>query len=125
MIKISCADTTFSVAMLSTVGTFYSLFPLSLIFVSHRFVEATMLRIQSLEGKKKAFNTCSSHVTVVSLLFGPVISMYMQSSATNPQHKNKLMSLCNSLVKESIIDFTVRGNPHTEMVPPFLIHVVF
>ena len=88
MIKMSCADTTFSVAMLSTVGTFYSLFPLSLIFVSHRFVEATMLRIQSLEGKKKAFNTCSSHVTVVSLLFGPVISMYMQSSATNPQHKN-------------------------------------
>lgn len=125
MIKISCADTTFSVAMLSTVGTFYSLFPLSLIFVSHRFVEATMLRIQSLEGKKKAFNACSSHVTVVSLLFGPVISMYMQSSATNPQHKNKLMSLCNSLVKESIIDFTVRGSPHTEMVPPFLIHVVF
>ena len=125
MIKMSCADTTFSVAMLSTVGTFYSLFPLSLIFVSHRFVEATMLRIQSLEGKKKAFNTCSSHVTVVSLLFGPVISMYVQPSATNPQHKNKLMSLCNSLVKESIIEFTVPGNTHTEMVPPLLIHVVF
>ena len=77
MIKMSCADTTFSVAMLSTVGTFYSLFPLSLIFVSHRFVEATMLRIQSLEGKKKAFNTRSSHVIVVSLFFGPVISMYV------------------------------------------------
>lgn len=78
MIKMSCADTTFSVAKLSTVGTFYSLFPLSLILVSYRFVEATMLRIQSLEGKKKAFNTCSSHVIVVSLFFGPVISMYVQ-----------------------------------------------
>lgn len=125
MIKMSCADTTFSVAMLSTVGTFYSLFPLSLILVSYRFVEATMLRIQSLEGKKKAFNTRSSHVIVVSLFFGPVISMYVQPSATNPQHKNKLMSLCNSLVKESIIEFTVPGNTHTEMVPPLLIHVVF
>ena len=123
---MSCADTTSSVAMLSIVGTFYSLFPLSLILVSYRFAEVTMLRIQSLEGKKKGFYTCSSHVIVVSLFFGPVISMYVQLSATNPQDKNKLMSLCNSLVKESVvIDFTVPGNPHTEMVPPLLIHVVF
>lgn len=70
MIKMSCADTTFNVAMLSTVGTFYSLVPLSLILVSYRFIVATVLRIRSSEGKKKAFNTCSSHVIVVSLFYG-------------------------------------------------------
>ena len=102
---MSCADTTFSVAMLSIVGTFYSLFPLSLILVSYRFAEVTMLRIQSLEGKKKGFYTCSSHVIVVSLFFGPVISMYVQPSSTNSQDKNKLMSLFYSLVTPMLNPF--------------------
>ena len=47
MIKMSCADTTFNVAMLSTVGTFYSLVPLSLILVSYGFIVATVLSIRS------------------------------------------------------------------------------
>lgn len=103
MIKMSCADTTFNVAMLSIVGTFYSLVPLSLILVSYGFIVATVLRIQSSEGKKKAFNTCSSHVIVVSLFYGPVISMYVQPS--NSQDKNKLMSLFYSLVTPMLNPF--------------------
>ena len=105
MIKMSCADTTFNVAMLSVVGTFYSLVPLSLILVSYGFIVATVLRIRSSEGKKKAFNTCSSHVIVVSLFYGPVISMYVQPSSTNSQDKNKLMSLFYSLVTPMLNPF--------------------
>lgn len=105
MIKMSCTDTTFNVAMLSIVGTFYSLVPLSLILVSYGFIVATVLRIQSSEGKKKAFNTCSSHIIVVSLFYGPVISMYVQPSAANSQDKNKLMSLFYSLVTPMLNPF--------------------
>ncbi|XP_074204396.1 olfactory receptor 2B11-like [Camelus bactrianus] len=105
MIKMSCADTTFNVAMLSIVGTFYSLLPLSLILVSYGFIVATVLRIRSSEGKKKAFNTCSSHIIVVSLFYGPVISMYVQPSATISQDKNKLMSLFYSLVTPMLNPF--------------------
>lgn len=105
MIKMSCTDTTFNVAMLSIVGTFYSLVPLSLILVSYGFIVATVLRIQSSEGKKKAFNTCSSHIIVVSLFYGPVISMYVQPSAANSQDRNKLMSLFYSLVTPMLNPF--------------------
>ncbi|XP_006215449.1 olfactory receptor 2B11-like [Vicugna pacos] len=105
MIKMSCADTTFNVAMLSIVGTFYSLLPLSLILVSYGFIVATVLRIRSSEGKKKAFNTCSSHIIVVSLFYGPVISMYVQPSATISQDKNKFMSLFYSLVTPMLNPF--------------------
>ncbi|XP_048203293.1 olfactory receptor 15-like [Perognathus longimembris pacificus] len=105
MIKMSCVDTTFNVAMLSIVGTFYSLVPLSLILVSYGFIVATVLRIRSSEGKKKAFNTCGSHVIVVTLFYGPVIIMYVQPSATNYQDKNKLMSLFYSLVTPMLNPF--------------------
>ncbi|XP_004694795.1 PREDICTED: olfactory receptor 2B11-like [Condylura cristata] len=105
MIKMSCADTTFNVAMLSIVGAFYSLVPLSLILVSYGFIVATVLKIKSSEGKKKAFNTCGSHVIVVSLFYGPVIIMYVQPSAANSQDKNKLMSLFYSLVTPMLNPF--------------------
>ncbi|XP_010634637.1 olfactory receptor 15-like [Fukomys damarensis] len=105
MIKMSCADTTFNVAMLSIVGTFYSLVPLSLILVSYGFILASVLSIQSSEGKKKAFNTCGAHVLVVSLFYGPVISMYVQPSSTNSQDKDKIMTLFYSLVTPMLNPF--------------------
>ncbi|KAL1785221.1 olfactory receptor 2B11-like [Sigmodon hispidus] len=105
MIKMSCANTAFNVAMLSIVGTFYSLVPLSLILISYGFIVATVLRIRSSEGKKKAFNTCGSHVVVVTLFYGPVISMYVQPSSSNSQDKNKLLSLFYSLVTPMLNPF--------------------
>ncbi|XP_062954242.1 olfactory receptor 2B11-like [Cynocephalus volans] len=105
MIKMSCVDTTFNVAMLSIVASFYVLVPLSFILVSYGFIVATVLGIRSSDGKKKAFNTCGSHVIVVSLFYGPVISMYVQPSATNTQEKNKLMSLFYSLVTPMLNPF--------------------
>uniref|UniRef100_A0A8C2WAA4 Olfactory receptor n=1 Tax=Chinchilla lanigera TaxID=34839 RepID=A0A8C2WAA4_CHILA len=105
MIKMSCVDTTFNVTMLSIVGTFYSLVPLSFILVSYAFIVASVLKIKSSEGKKKAFNTCGAHVMVVSLFYGPVISMYVQPSATKSQDKNKIMSLFYSLVTPMLNPF--------------------
>ncbi|EDL84529.1 olfactory receptor 1664 (predicted) [Rattus norvegicus] len=105
MIKMSCANTAFNIAMLSIVGTFYSLVPLSLILVSYGFIVATVLRIRSSEGKKKAFNTCGSHVVVVTLFYGPVISMYVQPSSSSSQDKNKLLSLFYSLVTPMLNPF--------------------
>ncbi|XP_004647842.1 olfactory receptor 2B11-like [Octodon degus] len=105
MIKMSCVDITFNMTMLSIVGIFYSLVPLSFIFVSYAFIIASVLRIKSSEGKKKAFNTCGSHVMVVSLFYGPVISMYVQPSATNSQDKDKIMSLFYSLVTPMLNPF--------------------
>ncbi|XP_020010874.2 olfactory receptor 2B11-like [Castor canadensis] len=123
MIKMSCADTTFNVAMLSVVGTFYSLVPLSLILVSYGFIVATVLKIRSSEGKKKAFHTCGSHVIVVSLFYGPVIIMYVQPSATNSQDKNKLVSLFYSLVTPMLNPFvyTLRNKDMKGAMRRFLI----
>ncbi|VFV29029.1 olfactory receptor 2b11-like [Lynx pardinus] len=105
MIKMSCVDTTFNVTMLSVVVTLFTLIPLSLILVSYGFIVATVLRIRSSTGKKKAFNTCGSHVIVVCLFYGPVMCIYVQPFGTNSQDKNKLMALFYSLLTPMLNPF--------------------
>ena len=52
--------------------------PLCLILVSYACIRHAVFKIKSSEGRKKAFGTCSSHLVVVFLFYGPGISMYLQ-----------------------------------------------
>ncbi|XP_030043873.1 olfactory receptor 2K2-like [Microcaecilia unicolor] len=52
--------------------------PFLLTLISYVFIISTILKICSREGKSKAFSTCSSHLTVIILLYGSVLGVYMQ-----------------------------------------------
>ncbi|XP_056425610.1 olfactory receptor 6B1-like [Hyla sarda] len=51
--------------------------PFVLVVISYICVFTTILGISSVKVKKKTFSTCSSHLTVVSLYFGALITIYM------------------------------------------------
>ncbi|XP_059002712.1 olfactory receptor 6K2-like [Mustela lutreola] len=53
-----------------------------LIFLSYVGIVTVILRIQSADGRRKAFSTCVSHLTVFLLFFGSVALMYLRFSAT-------------------------------------------
>ena len=53
-----------------------------LIFMSYIGIVAVILRIHSTEGRRKAFSTCISHLTIFLLFFGSVALMYLRFSAT-------------------------------------------
>nr|XP_010592856.1 olfactory receptor 2T10-like [Loxodonta africana] len=69
------------------------LIPLSLILPSHILIFLAVLHRNSLEGGNKALATCSSHLCVVSLSFGPAILVYMipGSSMTPKLNQSPLM----------------------------------
>ncbi|XP_044124853.1 olfactory receptor 6B1-like [Bufo gargarizans] len=81
LLKLSCEDTsngefTFSVISWSlTLGCFF------LILISYAFIIQSVLKIPSVEGQNKAFNTCASHLTVVLIFNGTIIFMYIRPNS--------------------------------------------
>ncbi|KAG8549079.1 hypothetical protein GDO81_022809 [Engystomops pustulosus] len=81
LLKLSCEDTsrgefTFSVISWSlTLGCFF------LILISYAFIISSVLKIPSVEGQNKAFNTCASHLTVVLIFNGTIIFMYIRPNS--------------------------------------------
>ncbi|ELV12859.1 olfactory receptor 1A1 [Tupaia chinensis] len=75
LLKLSCSDIHFNVKIMNIgVGVFSV--PLLCIIISYVRVFSTVLRVPSTKGVLKAFSTCGSHLTVVSLYYGTVIGMY-------------------------------------------------
>ncbi|XP_075042063.1 olfactory receptor 2AP1-like [Mixophyes fleayi] len=97
LMKITCNDTSvleiiFLIQGLSTIV----LIPLILTFVSYIFIIFTILRIQSVSGKRKAFYTCSSHLSVVILLYVTLVSQYLTPTSDDTLNAKKLFSLFNT-----------------------------
>lgn len=54
--------------MVAVVGAVFLI-----LLVSYGHIAATVLKIRSVEGRRKAFHPCASHLTVVTLLFGTAL----------------------------------------------------
>ncbi|XP_045629600.1 olfactory receptor 1A1-like [Ursus americanus] len=77
LLKLSCSDTYFNVKMMYLGAGVFSV-PLLCIIFSYVQVFSTVLRVPSTKGVLKAFSTCGSHLTVVSLYYGTVMGMYFR-----------------------------------------------
>nr|XP_002816627.2 LOW QUALITY PROTEIN: putative olfactory receptor 2W6 [Pongo abelii] len=98
LIKMACADARAVEMLAFAFAVLMVLLPLTLILVSYGYIAAAVLRIKSAAGRWKAFNTCSSHLTVVSLFYGSIIYMYMQPGNSSSQDQGKFFTLFYNLV---------------------------
>ncbi|KAM4641730.1 olfactory receptor 6C1-like [Discoglossus pictus] len=95
--KITCSETLIMKVFIFTVGLFGPfLIPFCLTFISYVFIITTILRMRTSTGRRKAFNTCSSHLTVVILLYVILICQYIKPSTMESLESNKLFSLFNT-----------------------------
>ncbi|KAM9697717.1 olfactory receptor 2A5 [Dama dama] len=97
VLKLACADTRLNQAVIFAASVLVLVGPLGLVLLSYARILAAILRIQSGEGRGKAFSTCSSHLCVVGLFFGSAIVMYMAPKSRQPQEQQKILSLFYSL----------------------------
>ncbi|XP_012865184.1 PREDICTED: olfactory receptor 149-like [Dipodomys ordii] len=96
MLKLACADTS-SLELVGLVSV--GLMPLScflLILASYSCIVGSILRIRSAEGRRRAFSTCSAHLTAILLSFMPVVLIYLQPTP-NPW-LNATVQVLNNLV---------------------------
>nr|XP_003475722.2 olfactory receptor 2A5 [Cavia porcellus] len=97
VLKLICADTRLNQIVIFAASVFILVGPLCLVLVSYIQILGAILRIQSGEGRRKAFSTCSSHLCVVGLFFGSAIVMYMAPKSRHPAEQQKILSLFYSL----------------------------
>ncbi|XP_042554977.1 olfactory receptor 6C6-like [Dipodomys spectabilis] len=69
------------------------LFTFSLVALSYSFIIKTILKFPSVQQRKKAFSTCSSHMVVVSITYGSCIFMYLKTSAKDRVTFIKIIAL--------------------------------
>uniref|UniRef100_A0A8D2CN01 Olfactory receptor n=1 Tax=Sciurus vulgaris TaxID=55149 RepID=A0A8D2CN01_SCIVU len=69
-----------------------------LTLVSYVFIVSAILRIPSTAGRRKTFSTCGSHLAVVTIYYGTMISMYVRPSAHLSPDINKIISVFYTVV---------------------------
>ncbi|XP_052567878.1 olfactory receptor 5B12-like [Peromyscus californicus insignis] len=98
LLALSCSDTSVSEMVIFFVVGFNALFSIVVILISYLFILITILRMHSSEGRQKAFSTCASHLTAVSIFYGTVIFMYLQPSSSHTMGTDKMASVFYTMV---------------------------
>ncbi|EHH57248.1 hypothetical protein EGM_06842, partial [Macaca fascicularis] len=89
VLKLACADISINVISMVVANMIFLALPVLFIFVSYVFIIATILRIPSAEGRRKAFSTCSAHLTVVVIFYGTILFMYAKPKSKDPLGADK------------------------------------
>ncbi|XP_036916320.1 olfactory receptor 1440-like [Sturnira hondurensis] len=98
LLILSCSDTFFFQVLISVLTVIFGLASVLVIMISYGYIVATILKITSAEGRFKAFNTCASHLTAVTLFFGSGIFVYMYPNSGDSRSQNKLASVLYTVV---------------------------
>ncbi|XP_075865349.1 olfactory receptor 1L3-like [Microcebus murinus] len=78
VLKLSCSSTFVNEVVTMTEGLASVMAPFLCILISYLKILISVLMIPSAAGKRKAFSTCSSHLTVVTLFYGSVSYVYFR-----------------------------------------------
>lgn len=93
VMKLSCADTTLHDIVNFIISSLVIVVPMGLVFVSYVLIISTILKIASAEGRKKAFATCASHLTVVIIHYGCASIAYLKPKSENTRDQDQLISV--------------------------------
>ncbi|XP_005402606.1 PREDICTED: olfactory receptor 139 [Chinchilla lanigera] len=98
LFQLSCSSIYLNGQLLFVGATFMGVIPMILISVSYAHVAAAVLRIRSAEGRKKAFSTCGSHLTVVCFFYGTGFFSYMRLDSVSASDKDKGIAVFNTVL---------------------------
>ena len=114
LLKLSCSDTGINELVIFIMGGLILVIPFLLIVMSYARIVSSILRVPSTRGIRKAFSTCGSHLSVVSLFYGTVIALYLCPSAKNSTVKETVMAMMYTVVTPMLNPFIYKLQQHRE-----------
>ncbi|XP_028377147.1 olfactory receptor 7A17-like [Phyllostomus discolor] len=105
MIQFACSDTFLNdMAMYLATGLLAG-GPLAGILYSYSKIVSSIRAIPSAQGKYKAFSTCVSHLSVVSLFYGAVLGVNFSSAGTHSSQSIAVTSVMYTVVTPMLNPF--------------------
>ena len=102
LLLLSCSPTTLNNIMILMADVYFGVVNFLLTMISYSFIIASILRIRSAEGKKRAFSTCSAHLVVVILYYSTVIYTYLQPGSGSSYENGKVVALLYTAVSPTL-----------------------
>ncbi|XP_074838685.1 olfactory receptor 10A4-like [Carettochelys insculpta] len=111
VLKMACADTSKNEIMVFIVSVVFIMGPFLLIILSYVRIISTIFKMPSAEGRRKAFSTCSSHLTVVTLFYGLALITYLGVKSSSTSESDQIIALMNIIVSPALnpIIYTLRN----------------
>ncbi|KAM7241759.1 hypothetical protein CapIbe_006230 [Capra ibex] len=98
LLKLSCSDTHTNELVIFVFGIIMGISPLTCILLSYICIFWAVFKISSAQGKWKAFSTCGSHLTVVTLFYGTIFAVYLQPASPTSSQKDMAAALMCGVV---------------------------
>ncbi|XP_021538891.1 olfactory receptor-like protein OLF4 [Neomonachus schauinslandi] len=105
MIQLACSDTFPNNMVMYFAAMLLGGAPLAGVLYSYFKIVSSILGISSAEGKYKAFSTCASHLSVVSLFYCTGLGVYLSSAATQNSHSSTVASVMYTVVTPMLNPF--------------------
>ncbi|XP_061444122.1 olfactory receptor 6Y1-like isoform X3 [Rhineura floridana] len=98
LLNVSCTDSSMAELADFILALMVIMVPLCIVVTSYIYILSTVLKTPSAQGRKKAFSTCSSHLTVVVLFYSTTLFTYARPKAMYAYNSNKVVSVLYTVV---------------------------
>nr|XP_060489564.1 olfactory receptor-like protein OLF4 [Panthera onca] len=105
MIQLACSDTFLNDMVTCFTTVLLGGAPLAGVLYSYSKIVSSIRGISSAQGKYKAFSTCASHLSVVSLFYCTVLGVYLSSAATQSSLSSATASVMYTVVTPMLNPF--------------------
>uniref|UniRef100_A0A8D1JFM9 G-protein coupled receptors family 1 profile domain-containing protein n=1 Tax=Sus scrofa TaxID=9823 RepID=A0A8D1JFM9_PIG len=105
LVQLACSDTFLNNIMMHVGAGLLGGSTLTGILYSYFKIISSICRISSAQGKHKAFSTCVSHLTVVSLFYCTSLGVYLSSSTTHSSQSSATASVMYTVLTPMLNPF--------------------
>ncbi|XP_069890863.1 olfactory receptor 5P6-like [Dipodomys merriami] len=93
LLEVACSEDSVLILLSTFSAGSILVVTVIVIAISYIYILITILKMRSTEGRHKAFSTCTSHLTAVTLLYGTVIFIYVMPKSSYSTDQNKVISV--------------------------------
>ncbi|XP_056425751.1 olfactory receptor 1G1-like [Hyla sarda] len=93
VIVLSVTDLTSRNIVMFFEAVFISLVQFLLTIISYTYIFSAISKIRTSAGRMKAFSSCTSHLIIVVLFYGPLLFLYLKPESEDTKEQDKLLSV--------------------------------